>query len=180
MSFQESKTYANLLAALDKERISSTQLEINSEQARREGFIEISNIFHTTSNQQRAHAVIWLRMLNEGKLPMTKENLENTVRSESDLGNNTYREYARIAKEEGYDEIAAVFNGVANIELIYELEFRNILDDLESDKVFCKDQEVLWICINCGNVLSGKCAPEICPVCYYPQGYYKVYSNLNM
>jgi rubrerythrin len=180
MDFQQSRTYANLQTAYNTELITSTQYEIDSDIARREGYIEISNIFNTTADQEKSHAVIWLQTLNNGNTPTTEQNLTNAAQYESYVADVMYREFARIALEEGYTDIAALFNGVANIELIHEAEFNNLLVNVTNNQVFCKSDEVLWICINCGNVLSGICAPEICPVCRFPQGYYKVFTNSNL
>jgi len=180
MDFEQSRTYANLKAAYDNDLMSSSQYEINSDKARREGYIEISDIFNTTAGQERAHAVIWSRLLNGGNTPTTEQNLTNSVQYETYAGNEMYREYAQIAEEEGFSEIAALFKGVANIELIHETEFSNILENFTNDQVFCREEAILWICINCGNVLSGVCAPEICPVCGFPQGYYAVFVNAHV
>lgn len=92
-------------------------------------------------------------------------------------GNGTYRQYAEVAREEGYDNIAALFDGVANIELNHDVIFQNFADDIQKNQVFCKPTEVLWICINCGNIMGGLCAPAICPICGFPQGYYQVYDT---
>lgn len=94
------------------------------------------------------------------------------------MGNQLYREYARIANEEGYANIEALFNGVANIDLNHGLQLDVQYNDVIRNQVFCKPRETLWICMQCGNILSGLCAPEICPVCGFPQGYYRVYNNM--
>lgn len=180
MDFQESRTYANLLAAYNSELMSSSQYEIDSNKARREGYIEISDVFSTTAGQERAHAVIWSQILNNGSTPSTEQNLTNALQYETYVATEMYPEFAHIADEEGYSEIASLFKGVANIELIHEAEFINLEENVSNNQVFCKEVDVLWICINCGNVLSGVCAPEICPICGFPQGYYKVFVNVNV
>lgn len=177
MDFQQSRTFANLQTAFDYELMATGRYQLYGDRARREGYIEISNVFNTVASQELAHAVIWLRQLNAGSLPTTQENLETALALEDYIGNNAYREYARVAREEGYDDIAALFNGVANIQLNYDLAFQNFLNDMITNQLFCKENEVLWICINCGNIMSGNCAPEICPVCFFPQGYYRVFNN---
>jgi len=180
MDFQDSRTYANLQAAYNSELMSSSQYEIDSNKARREGYIEISDVFSTIAGQESAHAVIWSQILNNGSTPSTEQNLTNAVQYETYVANEMYPEFARIADEEGYSDIASLFKGVANIELIHEAEFNNLSENVTNNQVFCKTVAVLWICTNCGNVLSGICAPEICPVCGFPQGYYKVYVNVNV
>ncbi|HKM05178.1 MAG TPA: rubrerythrin family protein [Lachnospiraceae bacterium] len=177
MNFKQSKTYANLEKAYESELISSTRYHLYADKAQQDRYIEISNIFMDTSDIEKAHAAIWLRKLNMGLLPTTLENLESAVYYESYAGNQMYRDFAKVAKEEGYLELEALFNGVANIEINHELVFQILLENVKNDQVFCKEKEVLWICINCGNIMRGVCAPEICPVCLFPQGYYKLFEN---
>lgn len=175
MDFQQSKTYSNLLNAYEGELISTSYYLLNADQARLEGYIEIGNIFDVTARNEKEHARIWLRQLNSGVLPKTEQNLIDSADLEIRVV-TLYREYAKIAIEEGYTEIARLFNGIANIELNHDLNFRTQYDDIVRGEVFCKPEETLWICMQCGNILSGTCAPAICPVCGYPQGYYRVFS----
>lgn len=172
MEFQQSRTYTNLENAYQSQLMFSTLLRIFADRARLDGYIEISNIFEATSGNEKEHARIWLRNLNNGNLPNTEQNLL-TAANESRESGNQYREYSSIAREEGYDDIAALFNGVANIELNHDLQFRSLYNQVLRDEVFCKPDITLWICLQCGNIMSGICAPEICPVCGFPQGYYK-------
>lgn len=175
MDFQQSKTYQNLLLAYDEELKSSTKYRLYGDTARTEGYIEIAEIYEITSRNEMEHARIWLRNLNNGILPNTEQNLQTSVVIETAEGDKIYREFARTAQEEGYNEIAALFNGVANIELNHDLTFRSLYDNLVRNELFCKPGETLWICMQCGNIMSGLCAPQICPVCLFPQGYYRLY-----
>lgn len=177
MDFQQSKTYKNLQLAFDGELRTSTRYQINGIRARQEGYIQIGNVFEIISGFEREHATIWLRLINGGTLPTTLENLLEASSVEDAKGNGTYRQYAEVAREEGYDNIAALFDGVANIELNHDVIFQNFADDIQKNQVFCKPTEVLWICINCGNIMGGLCAPAICPICGFPQGYYQVYDT---
>ncbi len=177
MDFQQSRTFINLQNAFEGELVSSTKYEIYGIRAREEGYQQIGNTFDIISKFEREHAVIWLRLLNSGELPNTLQNLIEGANEQSERGNNIYREYAEIAREEGYNSIGALFDGVANIELNSEVIFQTFADDIVTNQVFCKDREVLWICLKCGNILGGLCAPEICPICGYPQGYYQVYDT---
>jgi rubrerythrin len=177
MEFQQSKTYSNLQSAFDWELNVSTQYSLYGDRARLDGYIQIGKIFDTISFNEREHARIWQRQLNNGQLPDTSENLAHCTQLETYSGNEMYREYARVAREEGFDDIASLFNGVANIELNHSQVFQELYGDIERNEVSCKPQETLWICMECGNILSGTCAPEVCPVCGFPQGYYKVYTN---
>jgi rubrerythrin len=177
MDFQQSKTYSNLQNAFNSELMSSTRYEIYADQARIENYNEIANIFEMSARNEKAHARTWLSRLNNGVLPTTELNLLEASEEEAIEGSDIYREYARVAREEGFFEIAALFNGVANIELNHNLLFRTLYGNVVRGEVFCKPAETLWLCMECGNIMSGICAPELCPVCGFPQGYYRLYNN---
>jgi rubrerythrin len=176
MEFQQSRTYSNLQAAFERELMVSTLYDINADTARTDGYIEIGNIFDIISRNEKEHARIFLRNLNNGILPGTEQNLLESANFEV-ATDALYREYARVAREEGYLDLAALFNGIANIELNHDLRFRSNYNEVVRGEVFCKPTESLWICMQCGNILSGICAPEICPICQFPQGYYRIYTN---
>lgn len=177
MDFQQSKTYANLLSAYEWEANVYGKYSLFADTARLEGFEEIGNVFDITARNEKEHARIWLRRLNNGQLPSTLDNLIYSTSLENFAGNDMYRQFANTAREEGYNDIAALFNGVANIELNHDLTFQGLSSDIQNNQVFCKEQESLWICLACGNIMSGLCAPQICPVCGFPQGFYKLYSS---
>ena len=179
MEFQQSRTYSNLLNAYDAELMTSTKNLVYGEIARQEGYIAIAQVYETIARNNKEHARIWLRRLNEGNLPNTESNLQASIDEATYTGNELYREYARIAREEGFNDIAALFNGVANIDLNHSLEFRTLYDDLIRNQLFCKPTRTLWICLQCGNILSGECAPVICPICGFPQGYYWPYTEVS-
>jgi rubrerythrin len=175
MDFQQSRTFINLQSAFEGELVNSSKYEIYGIRARQEGYQQIGYAFDVISRYEREHAVIWLKLLNNGELPSTLQNLIEGANDEAYKGNNVYRDYAQIAREEGFNSIGSLFDGVANIELNSEVIFQTFADDITSNQVFCKNQEVLWVCINCGNIMGGLCAPAICPICGFPQGYYQVY-----
>lgn len=177
MDFQQSRTYQNLQEALAWKLNTATLYSLYADRAREEDYIEIGNIFDTTSLNEREHARIWWRQLNNGVLPTTAENLANSIQIENEAGDNLFRDYARIAQEEGYEDISALFSGIANIELEHSLNFQVKYEDVQKGEVHCKPTLQLWICMQCGNILSGECAPERCPVCGFPQGYYKIYNE---
>lgn len=177
MEFQQSRTYANLQNAYENELIQSTLYSIYSDIARREGYQQIGNVYDKFQRNNMEHARIWLRQIREGNLPNIAEALANSSETETYNGNTLYREYARTANEEGYTDIASLFNGVANIDLNHGLQLRQYYDDVLRNQVFCKPEPNLWICMECGNILSGECAPEVCPVCGFPQGFYRVYGT---
>ena len=177
MEFKESKTYVNLGIAFREEAVASTRDRIFAEIARQEGYIEIGNIYEVTSLNNKAHARIWLTQRNQGILPNTEEALLQSRDNEFNLANNQYQEFAKIAREEGFMDIAALFAGVANIDYNLSTRFSRLYENVVQDEVFCKPAETLWICMQCGNIMSGYCAPLICPVCGYPQGYYRLYNE---
>lgn len=176
MDFQQSKTYDNLLHAYESELISTTYYLLNADQARLEGYIEIGNLFDLIARNEKEHARIWQRNLNNGTLPKTQQNLLDSADREINVA-SLYREYAKTAANEGYSDIARLFNGIANIELNHDLRFQTQHDNIVRGEVFCKPEATLWICMECGNILSGTCAPVICPICGFPQGYYRLYNN---
>ena len=177
MDFQQSKTFINLQSAFEGELISSSKYEIYGIRARQDDYQQIAYAFDVISRYEREHAIIWLKLLNDGEIPPTLQNLIESTENEANKGNNIYREYAQTAREEGYNSIGALFDGVANIELNSEVIFQTLAENIENNQVFCKPQEVLWVCINCGNIMGGLCAPAICPICGFPQGYYQVYDT---
>jgi rubrerythrin len=176
MDFQQSKTYQNLRSAYERELMVSTLYDIFSDRAVGESYIEISNIFVTTARNEKEHARIFLRQLNNNMIPDTQQNLLTSAEFENETG-ALYRDYANTAKQEGYTDLAALFNGIANIELYHNLRFRSSYNNVITGEEFCRPEDRLWICLQCGNIMGGLCAPEICPVCGFPQGYYTLYQN---
>jgi rubrerythrin len=176
MEFQQSKTYANLQNANERELMISTLYDIFGDQAVAEQYIQISNIFRMIERNNKEHARIFLRRLNNGVIPDTQANLLSSANFETDTA-ALYRDYANTAKDENYNDIAASFNGIANISLNHDLFLRTQYDNIIRQEVFCKPQQTLWICQQCGNILAGDCAPTICPICGFPQGYYMVYAG---
>jgi rubrerythrin len=177
MDFWESRTYTNLGIAFNTEAIASTRDRIFADVARQEGYMEIGNIYDAASRYNMEHARIWFRQLNQGILPNTEEALLQSRDNELNLANNQYQDFAQIAREEGYMDIAALFAGIANIDYYLGARFAGLYGNIVQNEVFCKPAESLWICMQCGNIMSGTCAPLICPVCNYPQGYYRLYNN---
>ncbi|RDU21954.1 rubrerythrin family protein [Anaerosacchariphilus polymeriproducens] len=178
MDFQQSETYKNLLKAYEAELLTSAKFEINADIAQYETYIEIRNLFMFTANNNRQHARIWLRKMNQGNLPTTVQNLLESTRIETQMASDMYQQFAETARREGFLEIAALFSGVANIDYFHAATFSTIYENIMNEQYFCKPVNVLWICLQCGNILSGECAPLICPVCGFPQGYYKLFQNV--
>ncbi len=176
MDFQQSKTYQNLQSAYERELMVSTLYNIFADKAVVDGYIEIANIFEITASNEKEHARIFLRKLNNDVIPGTEQNLLSAADYENETS-TLYREFANTARDEGYSDLAALFNGIANIELYHNLRFRTQYENMVRNEVFCRPEERLWICLQCGNIMGGRCAPEICPICNYPQGYYALYTD---
>lgn len=176
MDFVQSNTYNNLINALDDCYRNSGKHYLFNQMAYQEDLIQVSFLFDTTSRNNEFIAERLRRELYGGDT----STLDNLVEASNDslAESSEYREYSRIAIEEGYDQLASLFNGIANIKLNHNVDFSTLVSDIKANQLLCKSEEVLWICIGCGNILSGVCAPEICPVCGYPQGYYEMLSYL--
>lgn len=174
MDFQSSETYKNVQRAYHTELLDSTKFRIYSLRARDEGFQQIGDVFDETSRHERQHSEIWLRLLNDGILPTTLECLEEAAESEEHQGKTMYEYYALIAENEGFYQIADLFRGVARIERNQEFRFEQFADEIRNSTVFCKRTSSIWICLECGNIYIGDCAPLVCPICGKPQGYYEI------
>ncbi len=173
MDFKESNTYRNLQSAYDAERLASTKYRIYADQARRDGYQVIGETYDEFSHNEKEHAVIWLRALNNWVLPNTEENLQESLRGETYEATKMYTTYAEEAMTEGFTEIARLFREVAIIEQYQNFRFEKYSLELAEGSLFCKERDTIWICMNCGQLVYGKCAPEVCSVCGYPRAFYK-------
>lgn len=168
-----SKTENNLRAAFSGESQARNKYTYFASKARKDGYVQIAEIFEETAENEKEHAKIWYKLLNGG-INDTKENLKNAASGENFEFTDMYATFAREARMEGFDEIAELFEGVAKIEEEHEKRFLKLLDNIEKKVVFSKDEETIWQCSNCGHICIGKEAPEICPVCAQPQSYFRV------
>lgn len=175
--FFSSKTYKNLQEAFDAESRASMKYFIYGRKAREEGYQQIGNIYEETSMNEREHASVWLKLMMGNKLPTTLENLKDSYSSENYEWTNMYIEYAQEARREGYDEIAELFEGVASVERHHDSRFRKLASNLINESVFNKKNNVLWICVSCGNLHYDASAPETCPVCGCSREYYQLNSD---
>lgn len=168
-----SKTENNLRAAFSGESQARNKYTYFASKARKDGYVQIAEIFEETAENEKEHAKIWYKLLNGG-INDTKENLKNAASGENFEFTDMYATFAMEARMEGFDEIAELFEDVAKIEEEHEKRFLKLLDNIEKKVVFSKDEETIWQCSNCGHICIGKEAPEICPVCAHPQSYFRV------
>jgi len=168
-----SKTEANLLAAFAGESQARNKYTFYASKAKKDGYVQIADLFEETANQEKEHAKIWFKLLHDG-IGDTLDNLKDGAEGENYEWTNMYPEFAKVAKEEGFDDIAALFTMVADIERAHEERYKKLLANIENGVVFSKDGDVLWQCFNCGHLVFGKNAPQMCPVCQHPQSYFRV------
>ena len=168
------KTEKNLQEAFAGESQARNKYTYFASKAKKDGYVQISKIFEETAANEKEHAEIWFKYLNGGKVPSTIENLEAAANGENFEWTDMYARMAREAREEGFDEIADKFEGVAAIEKEHEERYRRLLDNIRQERVFSKDNDVIWQCSNCGHIVIGKKAPEECPVCNHAQSYFQV------
>jgi rubrerythrin len=140
--------------------------------------LKISNIFFTVGRNNRFIAERLRRILYGGDTS-TLENLLETSEDAEYAEKNIYREYSQIAAEEGFNDIASLFNGIGNIKINQTLVLQGTARDIENNELYCKREVRLWICLGCGNIMSGLCAPVVCPICGYPQSYYELFISLD-
>ena len=168
-----SKTEKNLMTAFEGESMARNKYTYFASKAKKDGYVQIANIFEETANNEKEHAKIWYKLLSGGIGP-TLENLKIAAEGENYEWTAMYAKFAKEAREEGFDDIAFLFDGVAAIEKEHEERYRKLLANIEGDLVFSKDGDVIWQCANCGHIVIGKKAPEVCPVCAHPQSYFQV------
>ena len=169
-----SKTEANLLTAFAGESQARNKYTYYASKAKKDGYEQIANLFLETANNEKEHAKIWFKLLHDGNIPDTAANLLDAAEGENYEWTEMYAEFAKVAKEEGFDKIAYLFEAVGKIEKEHEERYRKLLANVESGLVFSKDGDVIWQCANCGHIVIGKKAPEVCPVCAHPQSYFQV------
>lgn len=168
-----SKTEKNLETAFAGESMARNKYTYFASKARKDGYVQIANIFEETANNEKEHAKMWFKLINGG-IGTTAECLAAAAEGENYEWTDMYATFAKEAKEEGFNEIARLFEGVAAIEKEHEERYRKLLANVEGDLVFSKDGDVVWQCSNCGHICVGKKAPEVCPVCAHPQAYFQV------
>lgn len=172
MDLKGTKTEKNLQTAFAGESQARNKYTYFAAKARKDGFNQIADIFEETAHNEMAHAKIWFKLL--GGIGTTAENLSEAANGESYEFTEMYPTFAKEAREEGFDRIADLFEGVAAIEKHHEDRYRKLLENVENDLVFSKDGDVIWQCENCGHICIGKKAPDVCPVCAHPQSFFQI------
>ena len=177
MELKGSKTEQNLMTAFAGESQARNKYTYYASQAKKDGYEQIAAIFEETANNEKEHAKIWFKKLNGGEISSTLENLKSAASGENYEWTEIYKEYAEIAKEEGFDEIAFLFEKVGEIEKHHEERYMKLVNNIENNLVFEKGEETIWVCRNCGHVVVGKNAPKVCPVCAHPQSFFELKSE---
>lgn len=195
MKLKGTKTCENLMKSFVNESQASVRYGYYASQAKKDGYVQIQNIFLETSQNEEQHAKRFYRFLQKDffdeeievvqSFPVhldekkgTLSNLKAAAAGEEFEHTEMYPEFAKIAKEEGFDEIAVAFTEIGEVEEAHDKRYRALIKNIEEDKVFKKDEVVLWHCLNCGYIHEGKEAPEVCPACLHPQGFFEVYSEI--
>ena len=169
-----SKTEQNLMAAFAGESQAHTKYQYYASKAEKEGFMQIGAFFRETALNEREHAKIWFKFLHNNEVPCTKTNLKDAADGENYEWTDMYANFAKTAREEGFNDIAALFDGVGKVEKEHEERYRKLLANIESGKVFSSENDKSWHCANCGHIAVGKNAPELCPVCKHSKAYFQV------
>lgn len=172
MELKGSRTHANLLAAFAGEAQAYTKYSYYASAARKEGLNQIADFFEETAKNEKEHAKLWFKALHGGSMPDTQQNLQDAAAGEHYEWTEMYAGFAKVAREEGFVEIAVQMEGVAKIESTHEKRYNTLLQNIREGKVFTRSGEVVWQCGNCGHLHFGTSAPEKCPVCSHPKAYF--------
>ena len=173
MNLKGSKTEANLMTAFAGESQACVKYQYYASKAKKDGYVQIADIFEETSRNEKEHAKLWFKLLHDG-VPATTVNLADAADGENYEWTDMYAAFAREAREEGFDDIANLFEGVGKVEQAHEERYRKLLANVEGGLVFSRDEDQIWQCGNCGHIVIGKKAPEVCPVCAHPQAYFQI------
>ncbi len=173
MNLKGTKTEQNLLEAFAGESMARNKYTFYASKAKKEGYEQISAFFTETAANEKEHAELWYKLLHNG-VPTTVENLKDAANGENFEWTNMYDRMAKEAREEGFESIAKTMEGVAAIEKRHEERYLALLQNIEENKVFTKEETVIWECRNCGHLHVGTDAPEVCPVCAHAKAYFQV------
>lgn len=174
MELKGSKTEKNLMDAFAGESQARNKYTYFASKAKKEGYEQIAAIFQETADNEKEHAKLWFKLLNGGEVPTTIENLKAAADGENFEWTDMYERMAKEAKEEGFDRIAYLFEAVGKIEKEHEARYRALLEKVENGTVFVAGEVKIWKCRNCGHIVVGTKAPEVCPVCNHPKAYFEI------
>ncbi len=174
MELKGSQTEKNLMEAFSGESQARNKYTYYASKAKKDGYEQIAAIFEETAANEKEHAKMWFKLLNNGEIPSTEENLADAAAGENYEWTDMYAGFAKTAKEEGFDHIAYLFEEVGKIEKEHEERYRKLLGNVQDGLVFSKDGDKIWKCRNCGHIVIGKQAPSVCPVCSHPQSYFEI------
>jgi len=167
------KTEKNLMEAFAGESQARNKYTYFASKARKDGYEQIAAIFEETAGNEKEHAKIWFKLLCGGAIPSTAQNLKAAAAGENSEWTEMYKRMAVEAREEGFNDIALLFELVGNIEKEHEERYLKLLQNIDEGTVFVKKEKTVWICRNCGHIVDSKSTPQICPVCVHPQAYFE-------
>ena len=173
MELKGSKTEANLWTAFSGESQARNKYTYYASKAKKDGYEQIAKIFEDTANNEKEHAKLWFKIL-KGGIGATEDNLADAAAGENYEWTEMYADFAKVADEEGFTDIARLFRDVAAIEKTHEERYKKLLGNIKEGIVFSRDGDTVWECGNCGHIHIGKNAPEVCPVCAHPKAYFKI------
>lgn len=174
MELKGSKTYKNLETAFAGESMARNKYTYYASKAKKEGYEQIASLFLETADNEKEHAKLWFKHLSGGEIKSTLDNLSDAASGENYEWTNMYKEFARVAHEEGFEQIASEFEGVARIEKEHEERYLKLLENVKEGKVFEAGEVKIWKCRNCGHIVVGTSAPEVCPVCNHPKAFFEI------
>ena len=177
MNLKGTKTEANLMTAFAGESQARNKYTYYASKAKKDGYEQIAALFLETAENEKEHAKIWFKLLHNGEIPSTAENLLDAAEGENYEWTDMYANMAKDAREDGFTEIAILFEQVAAIEKYHEERYRKLLSNVEAMQVFEKSGVTMWECRNCGHLVVGTKAPEVCPVCKHPQAFFEVHAE---
>ena len=177
MELKGSRTEQNLMTAFAGESQARNKYSYYASRAKKDGYEQIAAIFEETANNEKEHAKMWFKELHGGAVPDTEANLLDAAEGENYEWTDMYAEFAKVAKEEGFEVLAKKFEMVAAIEKEHEERYRKLLKNINDELVFSSEGDTIWVCRNCGHVVIGKKAPEVCPTCAHPKSYFERKAN---
>ena len=174
MELKGTNTEECLKKAFAGESQAATKYQYYASKAKKDGYEQIGSIFEETSLNEKEHAKIWFKLLHNNEMPETTENLKDAAAGENYEWTDMYEDFAKTAEEEGFTKIAFLFREVGKIEKEHEARYKKLLENIEEGIVFSRDDDRIWKCRNCGHIVIGKYAPEVCPVCAHPKSFFEI------